>query len=188
MLVLLIAALAAAALLAGGVTIARSRARERQRRDRQHRARMAAAAAASRVEQERRRAALEASDALTSVLPAIRLPWPRQPLGSAPHDDRDPALGEYPQFPAAVPFQAQEEPERTPAPAYPAEQLAPAPPPSEPGAAAPPPSGWRAPAPPPSEWTAPASPLAGRTAPADHPHRRPGHGAHRGGHAKRRPG
>jgi hypothetical protein len=67
-----------------------------------------------------------------------------------------------------VPFQAQEEPERTPAPAYPAEQLAPAPPPSE--------------------WIAPASPLAGRTAPADHPHRRPGHGAHRGGHAKRRPG
>lgn len=169
MIVLLIAALAAAALLAGGVTIARSRARGRQRRDRQHRARMAAAAAAAaRAEEERRRAALEASDALTSVLPAIRLPWPRQPQGPAPHDDLYPSPDDYPQFPAAVPFQAREEPERTPAPAYPAERLAPAPPPSEPAP--------------------PAPPLAGHRSPADHPHRRPGHGAHRGGHAKRRPG
>ena len=168
MIVLLIAALAAAALLAGGVTIARSRARDRQRRDRQHRTRMAAAAAAARAEEERRRAALEASDALTSVLPAIRLPWPRQPQGPAPHDDLYRSPDDYPQFPAAVPFQAQEEPERTPAPAYPAERLAPAHPPSEPAA--------------------PAPPLAGRKSPADHPHRRPGHGTHRGGHAKRRPG
>jgi type II secretory pathway pseudopilin PulG len=168
MIVLLIAALAAVALLAGGGSIARSRAREQQRRDRQHRARMAAAAAASRAEEERRRAALEASDALTSVLPAIRLPWPRQPQGPAPHDDLDSSLGDYPQFPAAVPFQAQEEPERTPSRAYPADRLAPAPPPSEPAP--------------------PAPPLAGRKSPADHPHRRPGHGTHRGGHARRRPG
>ena len=81
MIVLLIAALAAAALLAGGVTIARSRARERQRRDRQHRARVATAAAEARAEEERRRAALEASDALTSVMPAIRLPWPKAAAG-----------------------------------------------------------------------------------------------------------
>jgi type II secretory pathway pseudopilin PulG len=168
MLVLLIAALAAAALLAGGVTIARSRAREQQRRDRQHRARIAAAAAASRAEEERRQAALEASDALTSVLPAIRLPWPRQPQGPGPHDDRYPSFGDYPQFPAAVPFKAQEEPERTRPPSYPAERLAPAPPPSEPAA--------------------PAPPLPGRKSPADYPRRRPGHGTHRGGHARRRPG
>jgi hypothetical protein len=168
MIVLLIAALAAAALLAGGVTIARSRARERQRHDRQHRARVATAAAEARAEEERRRATLEASDALTSVMPAIRLPWPKQPQEPAPHDDGYPSLRDWPRFPAAVPFQAREEPERASAPTRPAEQLAPAPPP--PG------------------WTAPAAPRTERGAPADHPRRRPGHGAHRGGHAKGRHG
>jgi hypothetical protein len=78
MIVLLIAALALVALLVAGRRIARSRARERERRDRLAARR---AAAQERAEHQRRRAADDASDALTSVLPAIRLPWPTQQPG-----------------------------------------------------------------------------------------------------------
>jgi len=111
MIVLLIAVLAIAALLAGGAAIVRSHARERRRREQLHRTRLAAVAAAeSRAQEERHQAALEASDALTSVLPAIRLPWARHPLDDAPDHESYPSFSDYPGFPVAAPFQAQEEP------------------------------------------------------------------------------
>ena len=188
MIVLLIAALAIAALLAVGITIARSHAREQERRDRLHRNRLAAAAE-SRAEEERRQAALAASDALTSVLPAIRLPWTGQPQGSVPDDGGSPSFSDYPRFPAAVPFQAQDE------------------------------SGWHRdemtgryaaaglgangqaerssgrpaehPGPPALQVqraSAPGHPAEPVPAPAEHSHRRAGPGSHRGGHAKRRHG
>lgn len=113
MIVLLIAALAIAALLAGGAVIVRSHARERERQRREdvRRTRLAAVVAAeSRAEEARHRAALEASDAITSVLPAIRLPPARHPLDGVRDDDSYPSLRDYPGFPAAVPFQARQEP------------------------------------------------------------------------------
>ena len=189
MIVLLIAALAIAALLAGGITIARSHAREQERRDRLNRDRLAAAAAESRAEEERRQAAVAASDALTSVLPAIRLPWTGQPQESAPDDGGSPSFSDYPRFPAAVPFQAQDEPawhrdemsggyaaaglgangqpERSAG--HPAEHPGPMAFPVQ-----------RAPA-----SAHPAEPVP---APAEHSHRRAAPGSHRGGHAKRRRG
>ena len=187
MIVLLIAALAIAALLAGGITIARSHAREQERRDRLHRGRLAAAAAESRAE-ERRRAALAASDALTSVLPAIRLPWTGQPQGSVP-DDGSPSFSDYPRFPAAVPFQAQDQSasygdemtggyapaglgangQRERVSGRPAEHPGP---PAFPVQRA-------------SSAAHPAGPVPG---PAERTQRRTGPGTHRGGHAKRRRG
>ena len=191
MIVLLIAALAIAALLTGGITIARSHAREQERRDRLHRGRLAAAAAESRAE-ERRQAALAASDALTSVLPAIRLPWTGQPQGSVP-DDGSPSFSDYPRVPAAVPFQAQDQPasygdemnggyapaglgangqaerasgrpaEHPGSPAFPVQRA--------------------------SSAAHPAEPVPGPVpGPAERTHRRTGPGSHRGGHAKRRHG
>jgi hypothetical protein len=111
MIVLLIAALAVAALLAGGSWIARSRARQRRRRERLSGARQAAAAAEARAESERRRAAMEASDALTSVIPAIKMPWPTQPPGIGGHGDGyGDFRADYPAFSALAPFPAGEEP------------------------------------------------------------------------------
>jgi hypothetical protein len=187
MIVLLIAVLAIAALLAGGAVIVRSHARERQRHEHLRRTRQAAAAAAaSRAEEERHRAALEASDAITSVLPAIRLPRARHPLEGGRNDDGYPSFGDYPGFPAAVPFQARQEPvwyrDEEPAPyagadggtngqaeypaGYPADGTAPGHP-----------AGHSAPGHP-AEHSAPGHP-------AERTHRRAGPGSHRGGHAKR---
>ena len=191
MIVLLIAALAIAALLAGGITIARSHAREQERRDRLHRGRLAAAAAESRAE-ERRQAALAASDALTSVLPAIRPPWTGQPQGSVP-DDGSPSFSDYPRFPVAVPFQAQDRP------ASQRDEMTGGYAPAGPGAdgQAERPSGR------PAEHPGPPAFPAGRTSsaahpaeavpepvpgPAERPHRRPGPGSHRSSHVKRRRG
>jgi type II secretory pathway pseudopilin PulG len=216
MIVLLIAALAIVALLAGGIAIARSHAREQQRGERLHVARLTAAAE-SRAEEDRRRAALEASDAITSVLPAIRLPWPRQPQGLAAHDDGYPSFGDAPRFPAATPFQARDQsawyrdepadglaagghqanPEeerpagypadRTARPAYPAERAAPGYPADRDE-----PGSWPdeplRPVSRPDEQMVPAPRPAGHSAPADCPPRRVAPGSHRGGHAKRRRG
>jgi type II secretory pathway pseudopilin PulG len=182
MIVLFIAVLAVAALLlAGGIAIARPRARERQRRERLDSARLAAAAAA-RAEEERRRAAFEASDALTSVLPAIRLPWLTQPpRAGRPGDGRASPDGDYPQFPAAAPFPAADEPawyRDENRPAYAAGR--PAPPARPAGPAGSPP--W------PGEYPGSAPRPAEHGAPGDRPRSRAGQGSHRGGHAKRRRG
>jgi hypothetical protein len=169
MIVLLIAALAIAALLAGGITIARSHAREQERRDRTHRDRLAAAVAESRAEEERRQAALAASDALTSVLPAIRPPWTGQPQGSVPDGGGSPSLSDYPRFPAAVPFQAQDQP------ALHRDEMT--------GTHAPAGLGANGQAERSSGHA--AEPVSAQ---AERAHRRPGPGSHRGGHAKRRRG
>ncbi len=114
MVVLLIAALAVVALLAGGSWIARSRARQRRRRARLSGVRQAAAAAEARAESERRRAAMEASDALTSVIPAIKMPWPTQPPGIGGHGDGyGDFRSDYPAFSALTPFPAGKEPPAT---------------------------------------------------------------------------
>jgi len=126
MFVLLIAAIAVIALVAAIVMITRTRARGRQD---QMMARQTAAAqaraAAQAEEQRRRRRALDDEDnQLTSVIPAIRLPWPTQL--SAPREpgyrDLD---GEYPQFSTVTPFHgapADEPPAQPPWP--PAEPIA----------------------------------------------------------------
>ena len=216
MILLLIAALAVVALLAGGIAITRSHTREQQRHERLRTARLAAAAE-SRVREDRRRAALEASDAITSVLPAIRLPSLRQPQGLAADDDGYPSFGDYPRFPAETPFQAQDQSawyrdeqagrpaaggheanpeeerssgypgERTARPAYPAEREAPAYP-ADPAVRGSWPDEPLQPASRPAEQMVPAPRPGGRSAPADCPPRRVGPGSHRGGHAKRRRG
>ena len=183
MIVLLVAALAVVALLAAGGWIARSRAR--QRRARLDSARRAAAAAEARAEQERRRAAAEASDALTSVIPAIRLPWPTELPGAAAAqgDGYGAFRGDYPAFSALAPFRPEEEPgggyPGDPQAGYPeqyADELAQAPDRV---------AGRGVPAPRPAERT--ARPAEHSTA-ADHQRRRAVQGSHRGGHAKRRRG
>ena len=219
MIVLLIAVLAIAGLLTAGVMIVRSHAheRQRQRRDDLRRSRLAAVAAAeSRAEEERHQAAIEASDAITSVLPAIRLPWTRHPLEAARDDAGYPSFGDYPGFPAPVPFQARREPawyrDEIPAsyagadhgaggeaeyPAgYPAERSAPGHPagrtapgyPAERGAPAGHPAEGTAPGLWPNEPPRPATGLAEPSGPADRAHRRAGTGGRRGGHAKRHRG
>lgn len=185
MIVLLIAALAIAALLAGGITIARSHAREQERRDRLYRAELAAAAAESRAEEERRQAALAASDALTSVLPAIRPPRTGQPLESVPDDGGSPSLSDYPRFPAAVPFQAQDES------AWHRDEMRGRYAPAGLGANGQAERPGEHPAPPAfpvQSAPAPAHPAEPVPVPAERSHRRTGSGSHRGGHAKRRRG
>jgi len=196
MIVLLIAALAVIALVAAGASwIAGSRTRARRDRDRDHldRARRAAAAAQAQAQEERRRADAEASDALTSVIPAIRLPWRNQPPGIAAYDEH-PAVprGDYPAFSATPPFRADEEPDWYPGTGrgpgdrelggfagYPGE-----------GGGAPDGAAARAvPAPRPAErHPAAQAAQAEHRAVADRPHRRAAAGSHRGGHAKRRRG
>lgn len=216
MFLLLIAAIAGIALVAAAVMITRTRARGR----REEQARQDAAArarAAARAEDQRRRALDNEDDQLTSVLPAIRLPWPTQ--FSAPREPGYPDLdGEYPQFSTLAPFQA------SPADAAPAEARWP---PADPVPAEPPwppaaPPAWSGqpgqqdsqfglpprqapadPAPYPAapawdERPGPAPAQDGRMAPAAVPaeyaaaaeraRRRPTHGSHRGGHARRRRG
>jgi hypothetical protein len=109
MILLLIAAIAAIALLAAlGLKVTRAHAR--QRREELASARRAAEAshlaaeAAARAEDERRQAWADA-DALTSVIPAIRMPWPTQLPGSQSHGYPD-LDGEYPGFSTRTPFGA----------------------------------------------------------------------------------
>ena len=185
MIVLLIAALAIAALLlVGGNRIARSRARERQRRERLDSARQAAAIAEARAQEERHRASADASDALTSVMPAIKLPWPTQPPGSPRSDGYQAFDNNYPEFSALAPFHAEEWPAdhsaagQIGAAGYPGEYAGP---PGHAGERTGP--GTR-----PAEYAVP-NPRAGEhDAQADRPRKRAGQGSHRGGHAKRRRG
>jgi hypothetical protein len=207
MFLLLIGAIAGIALVTAAVMVVR--VRSRGRRDRLARQNAAAQAqararAAAQAEQQRRRAQDDPDDELTSVIPAIRLPWPTQL--SAPREHGFPDLdGEYPQFSALSPFHA--------SPAGPAPAEAPwyrparrddaqTVPPPRPEAAAPPP--YPATPPPPAAWTERPLPVPaqdGRMAPAAVPaehaehtaaveraRRRPTHGSHRGGHARRRRG
>lgn len=107
MFLLLIAAIAGIALVAAAVMITRTRARDRRDRlDRLARQNAAAQArAAAQAEAQRRRALDNEDDLLTSVLPAIRMPWQTQL--SAPREPGYPDLdGGYPQFSALAPFQA----------------------------------------------------------------------------------
>src|SRR5579875_2620983 len=115
MILLLIAAIAAIALLVF-LGLKRPRARARQRSEELAGARRAAAAAAeartvARDEDDRRRNWADA-DALTSVIPAIRLPWPTQLPGS-PGNGYPDLDGEYPAFSQQTPFGAEP---RKPAP------------------------------------------------------------------------
>src|SRR5579859_8139859 len=113
MILLLVVAIAVAAALAcGGTMMTRSRAR--QRRESAARAREAAQAAArARVEQEQRPPVRNEDDALTFVMPAIKLPWSNaSPLADRRDDDysgfggatsynpHTVFAGEYPQAPA----------------------------------------------------------------------------------------
>ena len=191
MIVLLIAALAIAALLAGGITIARSHAREQERRDRLHRGRLAAVAAESRAKK---------SGARPRSRPVTHSPRCCRPSGRPGRGNhRDPcrtsgspSFSDYPRFPAAVPFQAQDEP------AWHRDEMT--------GGYAPPASGrtgrrsarpavrpsTRARRPSRSERASsaahPAEAPEPVPAPAEHSHRRAGPGSHRGGHVKRRRG
>jgi hypothetical protein len=143
------------------------------------------------------------------VLPAIRLPPARHPLEAAWDDGSYPSFGDYPGFPAAVSFQARQEPawyrDEQPAPyasddhgtngqaEYPADRTAAGHPPgrttpgypAERSAPAGHPADGTAPGRWPNEPPGPATGLAEPSAPADHPRRRAGPGSHRGGHAKR---
>jgi hypothetical protein len=102
MFLLLIAAIAAIALAAAMVTVTRARGRGRQDQLARQSAAVQARAAA-RAEDQRRRAMHNADDELTSVIPAIRLPWPTQFAAREPgYRDLD---GEYPQFSSLSPFQ-----------------------------------------------------------------------------------
>jgi hypothetical protein len=187
MIVLLIAALAVVALVAaGGSWIAGSRTRARRDRDhdRLDRARRAAAAARTQAEEERRRADVEASDALTSVIPAIKLPWRGQPPGIAAYDEHPAApRGDYPAFSATPPFRADEEPGWYPGTGRGMADRGPggfAGYPGEPGGAPDGAAGRAVPAPRPAERHS-----AAQAAQAEH---RAVADSHRGGHAKRRRG
>jgi hypothetical protein len=108
MILLLIVAVAAIALVVVfGLKITRTRSRQRQERlvSSRRAAAAAEAQAATRSREQRRRDWDDADDALTSVLPAIKLPWPTQLPGAASngHPDLD---GEYPGFSALTPFDA----------------------------------------------------------------------------------
>jgi hypothetical protein len=205
MFLLLIGAIAGIVLVAAAVMAIRARGRgRRDRLDRQNTATQARAWAAAQADEQRRRAHDDADDELTSVIPAIRLPWPTQL--TAPRVNGSPDLdGEYPQFSTLTPFPA------APANAAPAEaswfrparrddaQMVP-PPRPEPAAPAP----YPATPPPPAAWGERPLPVPaqdGRMAPAAVPaehaehaaaveraRRRPAHGSHRGGHARRRRG
>lgn len=206
MFLLLIAAIAGIAVVVAAVMITRTRARGR--RDQQARQDAAAQArAAAQAEEQRRRAWDNEDDLLTSVLPAIRLPWQTQM--SAPREpgyhDLD---GEYPQFSTLTPFQASpveavpaEPPWRPAAPPAVGDQpsrredgqyglpLRPAPADPAPSPAAP--AAWDErprPAPAQDGRMAPAAVPAEHAAAAERPRRRPTHGSHRGGHARRRRG
>jgi type II secretory pathway pseudopilin PulG len=228
MFVLLIAAIAVIALVAAVMMITRTRARGRQDQMRARQAAAAQARAAAQAEEHRRRRALDDEDnLLTSVIPAIRLPWPTQL--SAPREPGYQDLdGEYPQFSTVTPFHtgpADEPPARPPWP--PAEPVAEPvggpidgygqPDRRENGQLVPPPR-WQPaaaeqyPADPdeypvdpdqypaaPAIWDERLRPAPGRDArmtpapvPAEHAaaleraRRRPTHGSHRGGHARRR--
>jgi hypothetical protein len=105
MIALLVVAIAAVAVLAyAGNRMARSRARQRREHERRerlaHDARMAAAqAAAARVQDDRRRPdRLDEDDALTSVMPAIKLPWPTTPPLIERHGPSYPAFGSSTRF------------------------------------------------------------------------------------------
>jgi hypothetical protein len=205
MFLLLIGAIAGIALVAAAVLAIRARGRgHRDRLARQDAATRARARAAARAEAQRRRAQDDADDELTSVIPAIRLPWPTQL--SAPREHGSPDLdGEYPQFSTLTPFPA------APVGAAPAEapwyraarpddaQMVPPPRPAPavpaPYPAAPlPPAAWgERPLPVPAQDArmAPAAVPAEHAEHADaveRARRRPTHGSHRGGHARRRRG
>jgi hypothetical protein len=209
MFVLLIVAIAGIALVA---TVMITRRHARDRRDRLARqtaaaqARAEAQARAVQAREQRRRALAGADDELTSVIPAIRMPWPKQL--SAPREQASPDLdGEYPQFSTLAPFQATpadapwppagrgrpgpwEDGRLVPPRPEPAEPAGPAPYPADPAA----PAAWGErlrPAPPQDGCMAPTAvptEYAEYTAAVPRARRRPTHGTHRGGHARRRRG
>ena len=207
MFVLLIAAIAVIALVAAVVLmITRTRARDRQ--DQQARQTAAAQARAAAAAQERRRRVLpDTDDELTSVIPAIRLPWATQfPAPREPgYRDLD---GEYPQFSALTPFQADAAPGEPPWPAAARPGWASQPGPRDDGRPLPPPrpqpgdqgsypaapSAWDEhprPVPAPDARVTPAGVPAEHAeyaAALERARRRPTHGSHRGGHARRRRG
>ena len=209
MFLLLIAAIAVIALVAAAVIMTRARARGR--RDQLARQTAAAQARAARAEAQRRRVLDDADDELTSVIPAIRLPWPTQFSGPREPGYRE-LDGDYPQFSSVAPFQG------APADAAPRflEEAPGAPwrpagrgqadrredgrliPPARPEPAGPAqypaPPAWNdrpLPVPVPDARMAPAAvpaELAEHAAAMERARRRPTHGSHRGGHARRRRG
>jgi type II secretory pathway pseudopilin PulG len=104
MILLLIVAVAAIALVVM-FSLKMTRTRSRQRQERLAKERRAAAAAEARSRAQRRRGWDDADDALTSVIPAIKLPWPTQLPGTAGNGYPD-LDGEYPGFSALTPFDA----------------------------------------------------------------------------------
>jgi type II secretory pathway pseudopilin PulG len=97
MIALLIVALAVLALAAVlGVTIFRSR--ERKRQEERARSRRAAATQARKAEEARRAWASGNDDELTSVMPAIKLPWPTQTAMEDPPRGYPELERDYPDF------------------------------------------------------------------------------------------
>lgn len=205
MIALLIVALAVVAVAAvfGVKMISSSRGRKRQ--EALARARRAAAAADARKAEEQRRAwaAMAGDDELTSVMPAIKLPWPTQttledPRGypdldrDYPDFDRSVAAfepGDYPAFARPPqPWPEAEEPWSGPdpagEPALGSEEyiLPPTRSPEYPS------RGGDHIVPPPRSVEYPVRGGDYPVRAADRAHRRVGQGSHRGGHAKRRRG
>jgi type II secretory pathway pseudopilin PulG len=206
MIALLIVAFAVVAVAAvlGATMISRSRGRKR--REELARARQAAAERA-RQQQEARRAWVAAGDDdLTSVMPAIKLPWPTQTALDDPrgYPELDP---EYPDFDRSViafepdyPWTPQPQPQALAAHAAPPPR-AEAPPwpdavprdeeyivPPARAAEYPSRSGGDHIIPPPRPVEYPSRGGEYPVRASDRAHRRVGQGSHRGGHAKRRRG
>jgi type II secretory pathway pseudopilin PulG len=206
MIALLIVALAVLAMAAvlGVKMTSRTRARKRQ----EELAAAQRAAEARRAEEQRKAwVAMQGDDELTSVMPAIKLPWPTQTVLEDPRGypdldrdypfDRTPATFEpdYPVFPEAHPFAAEED--SWPGGGLPRAEVAAAGPRDEdypaeeyivpPARSAEYPSrGGDHIVPPQHSVEYPARGGEYPVRASDRAHRRVGQGSHRGGHAKRR--